>query len=213
VVGKRGPKPDEVNRRTMISLRIKPVLLKQLEVAAKNRDDWTSLSQEIERRLVESFAIDQKIDEKFHGRRNFWFFKMIADGIAQGIEPGGPGTWWEDPFAYNEAVIFITTLLKLLRPKGRVKVPKHLRQTAADREGIAKKRVGIWALPYERGNVGELQAYLALMTHQLAAKGELLEGNPVAEAAYPALVAQLAKSGKDPTAYFAPKIRKQRKPK
>jgi hypothetical protein len=186
------PRKDPAGRKSVpISIRFSPELRTRLDDERKKDGQERTLTQEIERRLWESLDLDARIEERFHGRLNYWFMQIAADGIQE-IEELTKKPCWEDAFTFSQAKLLIHTLLKYLRPKGKRSVPKYLGPDRVPRE-----------LP---NSLGANIAWLTLANHQVAALKEDFPGPlPGAERVHarvraPALkiISQLARSGRSP---------------
>jgi hypothetical protein len=230
----RPRKNDAVRRSVTLSVRVTSDLRKMLDEAAGNSERPVTISQEIERRLLDSFAIDQKIDEMFHGRRNYWFAQIVADGITESIERITKAKWWDDPFTFDEATRFIDEVLRYLRPNGKRLVPKHLRTQLVPMarigdktpEKLRKKMIPIPSPFPKKGDVGKWVANTILMSYQLTAENKILLGRDRASLKLAAasslgipwretIVAQLRMSGLSPEDYFGngPVLPKRRRSK
>lgn len=127
-MGKRGrPRKDEASRRDVqISFRASQRLRDQLVEAARHTGDAErSLSQEIELRLRASFKTGAKLKEQLGGPLLYQLFRIVAQNIR--VIESQSGRWFENRFAFDEAKSCINTLLDHLRPRGRRRVPQHLR--------------------------------------------------------------------------------------
>lgn len=120
-MNKRGgsrPKGEYVGKSQVFSTRIRPDLRSRLEQASKK--SGRSLSQEIEHRLRRSFVEDDKIAERFGGRRNYWVMKIIAlalEGADAGFHTKN-GNWLDDPVSFDRALGTIRAWLMMIRPPG-----------------------------------------------------------------------------------------------
>lgn len=201
-MGKRGPRPKaEVDKRSAaVGIRIIPDLRRRLESAAAASGART-LSQEIERRLIDSFAIDQQIAKQLHGRQNSVLAQLLADGIADIAYWTGRDVW-EDAAAFDEVIAFAARLLQGLRPRGRGLFTLQLR-------GLTGRR--------SKGVLGKDLAVMALSHHQAAARDDLnFPDHPRTRrinAAALTVASQLARSGYLPNddlkAQFAKRLAKR----
>ena len=185
----RRPKAAEDRRGIQISFRTTQSLRDQIEKARLSGDRERSLSEEIESRLRDSFEIEAKIEARFHGYRNYWLAQIIADGIAEDIEPMMGAKWWEDASTFDEAAAFINALLRDLRPK----------EDGSDQ----RSQDGVTGRRPKKGSFGEQVALFALAKREGAAKNVGIGSAPItrkiAASALP-IVAQLVKSGRSPLA-------------
>jgi hypothetical protein len=100
-----------------IAIRLSPGLREHLEKA--RQESGSSMSREIERRLIDSFQMDQKCVEEFGSMFNYRLFRMMADGFKQLEYQCKGNKLWEDRFVFNQSKIYINTILNHFQPKGR----------------------------------------------------------------------------------------------
>src|SRR5579862_1147896 len=133
---KRGeqPKDEGIRKSKALGVRVTSGLYDQLEAARVESN--RTISQEIEARLRLSFGEPQRVQDQFGGPTNYWLFRTMADRIRTmelaigeqvGGEPRDGHRWWQDRYAFDECLKFMTTLLASFKPKGRKVVPAHLR--------------------------------------------------------------------------------------
>jgi hypothetical protein len=161
----------------------------QLEVARRQGEPERSVSQEIERRLRLSFEMDQKIAERFGGRRKYWVFQLIADQIRYLEEVTGQSVW-ENAYTHTQAKACLDTVFNTLRPRGRSSIPRKLFL------GFSKQY-----REQQARSLGERCALLAIASLQAIADGRDIPSTPFGAQNFTAsglFVSQLAKSGKSP---------------
>jgi hypothetical protein len=129
-MGKRGPaaKGEYRDKSRVLSTRISEELREALEVAAEGNK--TTLSREIEHRLRRTFIEDKQIDAIFGSRRMFQLMRLIASVIdstvnrkvfAKADKPKKQNVdWLDDPYAFDQAMRVIATVLGEIRPPGAV---------------------------------------------------------------------------------------------
>jgi hypothetical protein len=190
-MGRRGPTalPADKKKSAAIGLRITPDLRQRLEEERRKAVPKRTLSQEIEIRLLESFELEKKIEERFRGRRTYYILQMIADGIGL-AECATERHWLDDAYTYDEIASFVCEALRLLRPKGKRAFPREL-------------------LPPEhikKGMLGDDIAHSVIWKYQIDTRGTQM---PITKdelklfKSSPTILAQLAKSGRS-SGYFDP---------
>ncbi|WP_264047952.1 hypothetical protein [Methylobacterium flocculans] len=76
-----------------------------------------SLSQEVERRLSDSFRIEDRMEDAFGSVDNFWTMRLVAMAIQNSQLLHGHGKdWRQDPQAFDAATGVIFRVLDALRP-------------------------------------------------------------------------------------------------
>lgn len=119
MAGKRrtgpAPKGAYAGKSMVLSTRITPETRAAL-VEAKTKSG-RSLSQEIEHRLRRSFDHDERVIEIFGSRQNYAVLRLIAAAMEI-TNPVRGGSWRDDPFAYEQMIIAVNTVLAALRPPG-----------------------------------------------------------------------------------------------
>jgi hypothetical protein len=113
-MGKRGPVPrgEYSNKSRVLSTRIREDTRAALEGAAA--ESGRSLSQEIERRLRQSFDQDRLISAKFGTRQNYALLRLLASLFD--TAPGNNESWLNDADNYNHVAHSIRVVLDALRP-------------------------------------------------------------------------------------------------
>jgi hypothetical protein len=120
----RGRKPRGAYKQKtkVFSTRIRADTKEALAAAAKQRGH--SLSQEIEYRLRRSFDEDEKMLDKFGGRRNYAVLRLISCLMEAVYNPLSPGAFWlDDPYLFNQFVKTTINVLEELRPPGDTSLP------------------------------------------------------------------------------------------
>jgi len=100
-------------RDTAVGVRLPRELHDYLLEAAAGR----SISEEVRRRLAESFFRDNAEDAKTQALTN-----VIAE-LARNVRPYY-GDWHEDPYAFAVFKIAVETVLSKMRPKGQPVAPE-----------------------------------------------------------------------------------------
>ena len=180
-MAKRGRPPKANPRSVALGIRITPELRERLD-AARREEVERSLNQEIELRLLHSFESEQRIEERFHGLRIYSLMRFIADEI-EFLEKITRRSCWEDVALYEQVVLSINTVMEFLKPKGRKSVPKGFTKESFRDFGrrSAVDRLAMWQV-FNRAPPTTSQPGFRIdsMAHTL--------------------VAQFAKSGRDPLA-------------
>jgi hypothetical protein len=120
---------DEDRKSAPIGVRLTPALREQLEAARHHPEGAIQISQEIERRLRESFHLETNVKKRFGSDDNYAFLLLVAEGIAQ-IEResfGAQKRWFFDRYMFEQVRSMIDAMLDYYVPKGRSVTPKRLR--------------------------------------------------------------------------------------
>lgn len=104
----------------VLSVRVAPELHQRLARVAGGR----TISQEIERRLRQSFEADAEIKSRFGSMFLYQLFRLLAVNIDS-IEAQTLGLFPRDRFTYDTVRHCLDTWLDYMRPRGRARVPKH----------------------------------------------------------------------------------------
>ena len=96
-------------RRAPLNMKTSPELRGQIEEAA--RTSGLSMSQEVERRLIESFADEERLG----GADTANLVRMLAANITQ-IESMTKGRWYEDPVCWAAVSKTLPAILRMMRP-------------------------------------------------------------------------------------------------
>src|SRR5215471_6704684 len=124
---RRGPKPGE---RVSLGLRVTPDMKKALDRAAERAG--RSQSQEAELRLEQSFRDQASMInamELTYGPTFAAILLFLADTMKTiGQHTGfwatqtldGSQNWWTNPYAFDQVVRGIDTVLEALRPEGEI---------------------------------------------------------------------------------------------
>jgi TraY domain len=116
----RKPKGEFAGKSAVFSTRIKPDTRKALENA--KRQSGRSLSQEIEKRLVDSFREEKSGDQ---GTRAFCY--LIRE-LAKSIRFDPKTYWHNDPFLFETFKLAVPKLIDRLKPDGTAVPPPELGQ-------------------------------------------------------------------------------------
>jgi hypothetical protein len=121
-MGKRGPKAkgDYSSKGSTLSARITNSTRERLDNSA--RENGTSISQEVETRLLMSFEEAQRVEDAFGGRTTSAFLRVLAEQI-RAIEAESGKHWWEDRYTFDKCVEVISLLMAAFLPKGKSRVP------------------------------------------------------------------------------------------
>jgi hypothetical protein len=116
-VGKRGPKPRKKSERSHVfSTRLKPELWEALKAAARARG--RPISEEVHGRLSRTFREDERVTERFGGRRNFALIRIMT-GIMQLLGASEDGQdWMDDPKLFAQMRDALLSVLETLEPSG-----------------------------------------------------------------------------------------------
>ena len=136
---KRGrPRKGPSSAKTAVfSTRITPELRAALEKAASKAGG--TLSDEIERRLWQSFAFEKeraKVFAAFGGGQNYAVCRIIAQ-FMKALASATGKAWADDPWTYEQFARGIARLLRAWRPAGPSEKPiiRHHSAEEADRLG------------------------------------------------------------------------------
>lgn len=122
-MGKRGPTPKPATERKseVVTARIRPELLKEIERAAQ--ESKKNVSWEINRRLDQSVKGDRHSEQRFGSRRNELIFRVAALAMGKvGLFFGGHRNkdWLNDPVMFEASVRTIDRTFDKLRPNGPI---------------------------------------------------------------------------------------------
>jgi TraY domain len=168
--GGRKPKGEIAGKAAWLSTRITPELRRQLDDAAEK--SGRSLSQEVERRLRDSFWSKREQDPFL--RALFFLFGQIAKGMP----------FWprrevrSDAFAFQAFKVAVTTLLDWLAPPGEITTPEwseiiwpeDFKEPARSPEGLGRYLAGFaWhQLETAEPPPGDIAAELSSMPEMYA---------------------------------------------
>jgi hypothetical protein len=113
----RGRKPRGAYKQksTVFSTRLRAETKAKLEGAAKAHGH--SLSQEVEHRLIRSFDEEERITERFGGRKNYAVLRLISALMETVYDLNLSGkTWLDDPVLFDRFVMMVNTVLAELKP-------------------------------------------------------------------------------------------------
>ncbi|WP_162561421.1 Arc family DNA-binding protein [Methylobacterium terrae] len=117
MAGSRGrpPSGEFKGKSAVFTTRIRPELRDRLAESAES--NGRSLSQEVERRLSDSFRLEDRMEYAFGSVENFWLMRMIALAInnAQITHQEGE-RWRNDPEAFDATLKIVNGVLEALRP-------------------------------------------------------------------------------------------------
>jgi hypothetical protein len=129
----RPPQGEFTGKSATLTTRITGDLRARLEDAKGRR----SLSQEVERRLWESFDEELKKDRFFGRETNYALFRVFSNAI-QGVEMRSQRKWDEDPYTFEQVKVAISTILDELRPAGPVTPPSDWSAKFLEPEGLGE---------------------------------------------------------------------------
>ena len=121
----RKPQGEYAGKSATFTTRIQPELRAALDKCAKRND--RSLSQEVEKRLRESFEVQGKM-----GPTHIGALAWLVSQVGQGVELMTGVRWREDRFTSEAFRSAINILLDRLAPETEIKVPERCAQTAMD---------------------------------------------------------------------------------
>jgi hypothetical protein len=129
----RKPKGDYAGKAATFTTRIRPELRAALDRAAAEKE--RSLSQEVERRLDESFKLPAKMAKDFGPPHIAALARLVAE-VGKTVEVLTGLNWRQDRFTCEAFRASVNILLDQLTPEGEVIVPGRCAETAdADRSG------------------------------------------------------------------------------
>jgi hypothetical protein len=113
----KGPRPkgEYAGKSSVFSTRIRPILRKSLEKAAKT--SGRSLSQEVEHRLSRSFVEDDRIADAFGDRRTYRLMRLMSDAIQLSLDEESEQGWLDDPFRFRVALAAMRNVVEAIEPK------------------------------------------------------------------------------------------------
>jgi hypothetical protein len=195
------PRKEAADKKTAhLSTRFRADLRERLQAAADA--NGVKLSEEVSNRLQLSFEMDEQIEKRFGGKRNYWVFQLVADQIKY-LEHVTGHSYWEDRYTFDQAKSCLATVFNTLRPRGRSTIPKALFV------GFGKRY-----REREARSLGERCALLAIANLQAAARLKNATSTPWGAqnfAAAGTMVAQLVKSDKSPLDDLTAQWPKQKK--
>jgi hypothetical protein len=133
----RKPQGEFRGKSATFTTRITPELRKALEREAKKNS--RSLSQEVERRLVDSIQ-RPKILERALGAPQNRALGIVVARLAESVESTTGERWRQNPFAFQSLQFAITLVLDRLAPAGPVQVPPQIEKLAAGLDRIAPEQ-------------------------------------------------------------------------
>ena len=134
----RPPLKAEERRSEPVGIRLTKAVRDQLEKARHGPEGDKTLSQEIEQRLRQSFNLEDDIKRRFGGSGTYWVLQLIAEAIGL-IEKNCLGNppqkhWFDDPYTFDQVTSMINALLEYFKPRGKRRIPKHMRKPLLDRK-------------------------------------------------------------------------------
>ena len=129
---KRGRPPlgEFENKTATLTTRITAELREALGNAAKG--NGRSISQEVERRLRDSFDDKRILDRRervqrpFGGPENYALFRLISMA-RQNVELVARKTWMDDPYTFEQVLSAATTIWGSFRPEGEAAAPTNMK--------------------------------------------------------------------------------------
>lgn len=120
----RPPGGEFSNKSSVITTRVTSDLRYQLERAAVM--SGRSMSQEIEKRLSDTFLLDMRLEDTFESSKNFWFMKLLSHSI-ESIQKMHPtrGDWRDDPEQYQSVMRVVTDVFAAFGPGDMDCTSKH----------------------------------------------------------------------------------------
>lgn len=129
MAGGRKAQGEFQENSTILSIRLQAETRRLLEEACEK--SGRPLGQEIQWRVRRTFAEDQSIVETFGSRREYRFFRIIADSIRMAVDqedsPRGEAdkrSWLDDPEKFHRAMHACTAVFRMLTPAA-LQMPKE----------------------------------------------------------------------------------------
>lgn len=136
-------KRPKKQKQEQVNFRTTPDLKARIQAEADARG--ITFNKEVNRRLHESLKASDDHDQTRVPGLLAIAVAMNAAGQASGLHSalaasGAPGQWWNDPYAYEQAVQAANRVFEALRPDGKIAQPRLLAGKAAgiDFDAIAK---------------------------------------------------------------------------
>ncbi|WP_068021037.1 TraY domain-containing protein [Rhodoplanes sp. Z2-YC6860] len=130
-MGKKAKGPDG-RTTTPINLRVAPELRARLDAA--RAASGRTLTAEIIARLENSLTSPDDTDQTFVPGLLAVAAAMNAAGYSAGFastfDAGRAAKWWDEPFAFSQAVAAAQHIFEALRPPGAVELPAAFKGTA-----------------------------------------------------------------------------------
>lgn len=111
----RPPKGEITGKSSVFTTRIRPELRSKLENSAQN--SGRSLSQEVERRINDSFIQEGRMEDHFGSVDAYWIMRLIALSMQDTRIPFvKDNNWRTDPDLFDAAVRVANNVLESIRP-------------------------------------------------------------------------------------------------
>ena len=123
----RKPKGDYRGKSATFTTRIQPDLRAALDQAAQENN--RSLSQEVEKRLDESFKLPARMARDF-GPPHIAAFSRLVSEVGQTVEVLTGKRWREDRFTFEALKSAVNILLDRLAAEGDVQLPERCAASA-----------------------------------------------------------------------------------
>jgi Arc-like DNA binding domain len=138
--GGRKPKGEFSGVTSPLSIRMPAEMRSQLDSSAK--DNGRSLSQEMLRRIQDSFHRDRDIARDPAMRALCFLIAQLAGQVAGLTDPQGRPLfdWRADPFFFRAFKLAVAKVLDALEPAGEIRPPQLMLDAqlqAEDRQGVA----------------------------------------------------------------------------
>jgi Arc-like DNA binding domain len=163
--GGRKPKGDFAGLSSPLSIRMPTDLRKELEAAA--RDSGKSITQELLRRLNDSFQRDRNKKRDPASRALCYLLAELIELVK--VNMGEDRQQWRaDPFAFQSIKLGFAQILDALEPKGEIKPPDDISLNpvaviaATSPDAMAKTAAQLilyWLQTPPRANPAEGQVY------------------------------------------------------
>jgi predicted transcriptional regulator len=124
-------RPETVGRAAVFSVRLRPDLRQKLENAARAED--TSLAEQIDRRLAQSF------EDGAQNAKDRAVLRVLAE-ILRRLDAATGRRWADDPWTFGQAVQAITYLFQQWEPAGDA-VPPTLPRSAEAAKQLGRDMV------------------------------------------------------------------------
>jgi hypothetical protein len=125
----RKPKGEYRGKSATFTTRIQPELRAALDKAAVKNN--RSLSQEVEKRLHDSFELPAQLARRF-GPSHIAAFSRLVSEVGKGVELVTGKRWRDDRFTYEAFKSAVNMLLNRCAAEGDVRVPERCAESAND---------------------------------------------------------------------------------
>jgi hypothetical protein len=106
---------DDQRKSEAVGVHLTKAIKAKLDEARKRPDGEISISEEIERRVRQSFELDQRIRDRFGGAGTFSLLRIVVEGITS-IERRTKHRWFEDLYTFDQVKLMFNTVYEHFRP-------------------------------------------------------------------------------------------------